>query len=97
MEEGMKVTWREAVFGEVRGRRALTGERVVTGTVMRVRKSGGGTTDYKIDVEEVTGHESGAVKASVWVKRQKLIGGRSWQRSVMKKRAKKAAATPSLP
>ena len=63
------------------GQLVLAGERVITGTITRVRTSQGGTTDYKIDVETVEGHDANSVEGSVWVKRQKLVKGRHWQRS----------------
>lgn len=82
MEVGKTVTWREGVMAMNKaGQLVLAGERVITGTITRVRTSQGGTTDYKIDVESVTGHDATGVEGSVWVKRQKLVKGRSWQGS----------------
>ena len=80
MEVGNAVTWREAVMSKIGSRSIVSGERVITGTITRVRVSRGGTTDYKIDVAKVEGHDAASVKASIWVKHQKLVRGRSWQR-----------------
>lgn len=84
--EGQSVTWREAVTTKSSGRIVLLGERVVTGTIKRERKSRGGTTDYHIDVQSVVGFEPDEVRASIWVKRNKLTRGMSWQRAKTKPR-----------
>ena len=82
--EGQSVTWREAVTTKSSGRIVLIGERVVTGTIKRERKSRGGTTDYHIEIQSVAGYEHEAVRGTVWVKRNKLTKGMSWQRAKAK-------------
>ena len=86
---GQSVTWREAVIARSSGGHVLLGERVICGTIRRERKSRGGTTDYHIDVQSVVGYEPDEVRASVWVKRNKLTRGMSWQRARKKLRPSK--------
>lgn len=87
--EGQFVTWREAVIQKSSDGHVLLGERVLCGTIRRERKSRGGTTDYHIDVQPVEGYQVGTVGASVWVKRNKLTKGMSWQRAKTKLRPSK--------
>lgn len=84
MNIGVTVTWREAVTVLKNGRRVVAGERVITGTIARVRTSRGGTTDYKIDVEKVEGYRPTGVKSSIWVLHRTLSKGRRWQKSCTK-------------
>lgn len=84
MNVGTVVTWREAVTVTKKNGPAKVGERVITGTITRVRTSRGGTTDYKIDVETVTGYRPTAVKSSIWVLHRTLSKGRGWQKSCAK-------------
>lgn len=84
---GQSVTWREAIIQRSSGGHVLLGERVICGTIRRERKSRGGTTDYHIDVESVAGYQADAIGTSVWVKRNKLTRGMSWQRAQSKPRS----------
>jgi hypothetical protein len=79
--EGQRVTWREAITSKHCGRLAVLGARTITGSVIRERKSRGGTTDYHIAVQSVTGYKPSEVSGNIWVKRNKLIKGMSWQRA----------------
>lgn len=83
---GQLVTWREAVIERSLDGHVMLGERVISGTIRRERKSRGGTTDYHIDVQSAAGYEAETVGASVWVKRNKLTRGMSWQRAKTKPR-----------
>lgn len=83
---GQSVTWRDAIIAKAPGGHLLLGERVICGTVRRERKSRGGTTDFHIEVQSVDGYQAEAVGASIWVKRNKLTKGMSWQRAKTKPR-----------
>lgn len=89
MEIGSLVTWREVVKVGGGRKKSVAGERVISGVVVRVRKSRGGTTDYKIEVSTATGHSADSVRAKVWVKRRALLGGMAWEREKQKIKQKR--------
>lgn len=82
--EGQNVVWREAITKKEPNRLFVLGERIISGTVIRVRKSRGGTTDYHIAVKAVSGYKAGDISGNIWVKRGKLTKGMSWQRAKSK-------------
>lgn len=86
---GQEITWREAITTKQGGRLDVLGERTVTGSVIRERKSRGGTTDYHIAVQSVSGYEASEVSGNIWVKRNKLTKGMSWQRAKEKAKSRK--------
>lgn len=66
------------------GETFLAGERVLTGTILRFKRSQRGIIFVKVRIEEATGYQSNAVPNRMWVKRTKLERGIAWQKSVVR-------------
>lgn len=87
MEVGTTVTWREAVTANNNGRRVVVGERVVTGMIIELGHTKTGGQTCKVTISHVEGEGAEIVSRSIWIKRTKILKGKSWQRSRIRRSA----------